>query len=120
MAATREDVDRWIANAKKVGATHIISVCDTFDYDDYPVYVMPDEKLYEKKKQYDNVNMQKINEVIDVTDLKTAVLQSGFASEEEFFLMVSSVDLSTPAKLVAFERWKDSDGSKTGLEKLFL
>lgn len=66
MAATRQDVDRWIKSAKDMGATHIISVCDTFDYDDYPVYVMPSDNLEEKKSEYSGKNMQRINEVITV------------------------------------------------------
>ena len=68
MAATRKDVDRWIATAKKMGAKHIISVCDTFDWDDYPAYVMPNENLEERKKEYNGVNMQKINEVITINE----------------------------------------------------
>lgn len=68
MAATREDVDRWIAAAKEKGAKHIISVCDTWDYDDYPVYVMPEDDLEKMKKKYDGVNMQKINEVITINE----------------------------------------------------
>lgn len=70
MAATKEDVDRWIATAKKKKATHIISVCDTFDYDDYPVYVMPEDDLEEVKKKYDGVNMQTINETITIKKTK--------------------------------------------------
>ena len=63
MAATREEVDRWIAEGQKRGAKYIISVCDTWDYDDYPVYVMPDDNLEEQKTKYSG-NMQRINEVI--------------------------------------------------------
>lgn len=118
MAATREDVDRWIATAKAKGETHIISVCDTFDYDDYPVYVLPGEDLEEKKKEYNQVNMQKINEVIVVSDFKDAILASGFSSEKEFFEMVAGVDLSTPNKRKLFTEWKDRDGTKAGLEQL--
>jgi hypothetical protein len=66
MAATREDVDRWIRTAKEMGASHIISVVDTFDWDDYLVYVMPNQSLEQMKKGYDGVNMQRINEVITV------------------------------------------------------
>jgi sugar phosphate isomerase/epimerase len=68
MAASREDVDRWIRTAKKMGAKHIISVCDTFDWDDYPVYVMPDENLEERKKDYNGVDMQRINEIITINE----------------------------------------------------
>lgn len=68
MATTRKDVDRWIATAKEMGAKHIISVCDTFEWDDYPVYVMPNENLEERKKSYNGVNMQSINEVITINE----------------------------------------------------
>ena len=68
MAATREDIDRWINHAKEIGATHIISVCDTFDWEDYPVYVMPKDDLKEKKKLYDGIDMQSINEVITLNE----------------------------------------------------
>lgn len=67
MAASYDDVQRWIKDGKEMGATHIISVCDTFDWDDYPVYVMPGSDLEEMKKHYDGTNMQRINEVIDLS-----------------------------------------------------
>lgn len=66
MTATRQDVDRWIETAKEKGAKYIISVCDTFDWDDYPVYVMPDDNLLDIKEKFDGVNMQTINEVIEL------------------------------------------------------
>lgn len=68
MTATRSDVDRWIKDAKKKKARFIISVCDTWDYDDFPVYVMPNENLEEKKKSYNGVNMHTINEVIRINE----------------------------------------------------
>ena len=66
MAASREDVERWIKTGKEQGAQYIISVCDTFDWDDYPAYVMPNENLEERKKKFSEENMQRINEVIDL------------------------------------------------------
>jgi hypothetical protein len=68
MAATIEDVNRWIVTAKKQGAKYIISVCDTWDYDDYPVYVMPKDDLNEIKKKYSGVDMQRINEIIELKE----------------------------------------------------
>lgn len=65
MTATREDVDRWIHEGITRGAKYIISVCDTFSYDDYPVYVMPDQSLEQKKDHYSG-SMQRINEVISL------------------------------------------------------
>jgi len=64
MTASREDVDRWKEYAKRNNIPYIISVCDTFDYDDYPVYCKDEEELKEKSNYYENANMQKINEII--------------------------------------------------------
>lgn len=66
MAASLQEVNEWIAIGKKKGATHVISVCDTFDWDDYPVYVMPDQDVVEREAHYRNSSMQKINEVIEL------------------------------------------------------
>jgi len=67
MAASIEDVEDWKKEAKEIGATHIISVCDTFDWDDYPVYVMPDENLNDRVKYYNEASMQQINEIIEIS-----------------------------------------------------
>jgi hypothetical protein len=68
MAVTRIEFDNWVKRGKKMGATHLISVVDTFDYDDYPVFVMPEDDLEEVKSKYDGVEMQRINEVIELSD----------------------------------------------------
>jgi len=65
MAASLQEVTQWQTEAKRRGATHLISVCDTFDYDDYPVYVMEGDNLEELKKRYSS-NMQSINEIIEI------------------------------------------------------
>ncbi len=70
MAATRQDVDRWIAKAKEDKMKFIISVCDTWDYDDYPVYCQDEKELSESILKYNGVNMQRINEVIKIDDNK--------------------------------------------------
>jgi hypothetical protein len=65
-----QQVTGWIERAKKMKPkpTHIISVCDTFDYDNYPVFVQKEEDVDKIKRKYDGVNMQKINEVINLKD----------------------------------------------------
>ena len=68
MAATREDVNQQIITANKKECKYIISVCDTFDYDDYPVYCKTLEDVKDKYSKYDNNNMQRINEVIRIND----------------------------------------------------
>lgn len=42
----------------------------------------------------------------------------GFDSLDELSRMVAVLDLSSIAKMEAFERWKDEDGTKEGLAKL--
>jgi len=63
-----DDIKRWIKTAKENGDKYIISVCDTFDYDDYPVYCKDAKILAEERPKYNNVNMQRINEIIDVNN----------------------------------------------------
>ncbi len=66
MAASRADVDRWIREAKCKKFKYIISVCDTYDHDDYPVYCINEQELLEKYKESDGKNMQRINEIIRI------------------------------------------------------
>lgn len=66
MVASYNTVENWKVRAKEMGATHIISVCDTFEYNDYPVFVMPTDDIDALKARYDGKNMQRINEVIAV------------------------------------------------------
>jgi hypothetical protein len=63
MAATKQDICRWLEEGKEREATHVIVVCDTFDWDDYPVYVMKDEDVDERYKHFNGNNMQKVMEV---------------------------------------------------------
>ena len=36
---TKDDIRKWLQAGKDQSATHMIVVCDRFDYEDYPVYV---------------------------------------------------------------------------------
>jgi hypothetical protein len=45
MAVTGPGFDHWITRGQEQKAAYLISVCDTFDYDDYPVFVMENENL---------------------------------------------------------------------------
>lgn len=72
MAATKEDIRSWLKRGKESGATHMIVVCDTYDHEDYPVYVMPDENVRTKSEQFNGKNMQVIMEVYSYKhDLET-------------------------------------------------
>jgi hypothetical protein len=67
MAVTYNRFQEWIKEGKDQGAMYLISVCDTFDYDDYPVYANSEEEMLEKKEHYNNASMQRVNEVVDLT-----------------------------------------------------
>ncbi len=63
MAATREDIVRWLSEGRKEKATHMVVVCDTYDWEDYPVYVLRNEKVREVYSEYDGKEMQRVMEV---------------------------------------------------------
>ena len=64
MATTREEIRQWLEDGKTKGSTHLIVVCDTFDHEDYPVYVSPSEDVSKKIAGYSNPKeMQKVMEV---------------------------------------------------------
>jgi hypothetical protein len=67
MAANKDIIKQWFKEGKKEGATHMIVVCDTFDYDDYPVYVQKDEDARTKASEYSGKNMQRVMEVYNLS-----------------------------------------------------
>jgi len=67
MTASKGDIERWLESAKEKGATHLIVAVDTYDHDNYPVYVGPNEKIQEKIQRIDSGNMQGIDEVYNMS-----------------------------------------------------
>lgn len=72
MAMSQEELTEWFQRGLDEGATHMIVVCDTYDWDDFPVYVMPGEDARKKAFEYGvgkelptgvNSNMSKVMEV---------------------------------------------------------
>ena len=39
MSTTRNEIRGWLKRGQRQKATHVIVVCDTFDHEDYPVYI---------------------------------------------------------------------------------
>lgn len=66
MSTTIQDLQEWFDRGVKEKATHMIVVCDTFDHEDYPVFVKPTENVHDVAKQYNNTNMQRIMEVYNL------------------------------------------------------
>lgn len=62
---SKSEISSWFDRGVESGATHMIVVCDTFDYEDYPVFVMPDDNIETKLIQYRG-NMQRVMEVYNM------------------------------------------------------
>jgi hypothetical protein len=43
MTATMMDIEGWLAEGQEKGATHVVVVHDTYDHDNFPLYIMPGE-----------------------------------------------------------------------------
>ncbi len=67
MAATKEEIKKWLVNAKSKGASHMLVVCDTFDYEDYQVHVMPGESVEKAIEKYNAMKMSKVEEVYNLS-----------------------------------------------------
>lgn len=79
MAATKQDIREWLRRGKESGATHVIVVCDTWDYEDYPVYIEPGQSVSEKLSYYQRADMQKVMEVYNLSMDIEAQLAEGCA-----------------------------------------
>jgi hypothetical protein len=67
MRTTKDDIKRWLKRGKENGSTHMIIVCDAFDYEDYPVYVKFNENVHEIESRYNLKNMQMVMEVYNLS-----------------------------------------------------
>jgi len=62
MAATYLDISAWFNKGVHEGATHMIVVCDTYDHEDYPVYVKPGTDPRTTAQEY-TTSTQRVMEV---------------------------------------------------------
>lgn len=65
MVTTETDIKRWLVAENGKGHTHMIVVCDTFDYEDYPVYITAttDEAVKARIDYYTKAPMSRVMEV---------------------------------------------------------
>lgn len=64
--ATKQEISDWFDCGVKENATHMIVVCDTFDYEDYPIYAANGSDCKEIVGMVNGKNMQRIMEVYDL------------------------------------------------------
>jgi hypothetical protein len=67
MGTSTQEIRNWFNQGVRIGATHMIVVCDTFDYEDYPVYVEPDKDAQELVDALDGSNMRRVMEVYNLS-----------------------------------------------------
>ncbi len=63
MGTSRKEIEEWFEYGVEQGSTHLIVVCDTYDHDDYPVFVKPGEDVRKVSDQYNGKDMQRVMEV---------------------------------------------------------
>lgn len=63
---TKEDLRDWFKRGVKKNYTHMIIVCDHFDYSDYPVYVGKHQNVRLIENEYDHKEMQSVMEVYNL------------------------------------------------------
>lgn len=74
---TLSDIRGWFKNGLEKKATHLMVVCDTFDHEEYPVYVQGSEDVRDKYDDYANKNMQKVLEVYNLSlDMEEQLAES--------------------------------------------
>ena len=67
MAATKDEIREWVERGVKIGATHVIILCDTWDWDDFPSYVEQGESVRNKVMQYQAANDLRVMEVYNLS-----------------------------------------------------
>lgn len=65
---SRATIGDWLSRLyEDDNLSHMIVVCDTFDHEDYPVYVKKSENVRDRAREYEGKNMQRIMEVYSKT-----------------------------------------------------
>ena len=67
MPTTRNDIRNWLNRPETKESTHMVVVCDTFDYNDYPVFVSNNENVHDVIKKYSNMEMSRVMEVYNLS-----------------------------------------------------
>ena len=81
MGTTAEDIKGWFDDGVKQKADYMLVVCDTFDWEDYPVYCSTAE--YWKERKAHSANMQRIMESYDLHQSKDS--QTGPGTRVDFY-----------------------------------
>ena len=65
---SKADIEAWFNRGVNQGSTHMIVMVDTFDYEDYPVFVNSEEEAHQRCANPGN--MQRVMEVYNLSSSK--------------------------------------------------
>lgn len=69
---TKDDIRTWLQEGIAGGFTHVLIVCDTFDHEDFPVFVDIDQDVYKLAAEFNGPNMTRLMEVYNLKmDIET-------------------------------------------------
>jgi hypothetical protein len=74
---TRDEIAEWVKRGKKENYKFIVVVCDTFDYEDYPVFCKNAAECWSEYEKHNGKNRQKVMEVYDLTKDTDMQLKQG-------------------------------------------
>jgi hypothetical protein len=63
------EIRGWLIDGIKKGATHCLIIYDSWDYENYPRYVMPGEDVYEITKEYEKeyLTVERLMEIYNLS-----------------------------------------------------
>lgn len=64
-----DTIREWLLEGQRRGATHCLVIYDSWDYEDYPLYVMPSEDVREVARSYAETNST-VERLMEVYDLR--------------------------------------------------
>jgi len=66
MGTTKDELREWFDRGVREGKAYMVVVCDTFDWEDYPIYARDAEEARKVHREHNGVNMQRVMEVYDL------------------------------------------------------
>lgn len=116
---------------KKWGATHLVIVCDTFSYEDYPIIVEKGKNIDMIVADHDGPNMQRVHAVYSTEldfDAQVKVPDARFLHPTEMQREYLKLEVRTdPERLALIRKWSDwfyahteSFTGKLGLQLAYL
>jgi len=79
MAATKSEISSWFDEGVRQKASHMIVVCDSYDHDDYPVFITTDEAGAKAKVQEyadGKHSMQRVMEIYSLSLPKSPQMEA--------------------------------------------